>query len=119
MLSFFGWIPVLGPIIQGIAGIFTGFFSKESTIATVEAQSSVAIIQATNNDIGLRLIRDALCIPVVAWCDLVGWDTIMAHHHPKWMWHVASYPAAVSYLPYAVIVFLLGNIGINTWSRFK
>lgn len=89
--------------------------AAQTTIA--ETQASVQIIQATNDDICLRLLRDALCLPVVIWTMLIGWDTIMVRHYPGWVFTVEKYPPVVEYLPYAVIMFLLGNIGINAWKN--
>jgi len=90
-----------------------------TSAATViaETQASVQIIQATNDDICLRILRDALCLPVVAWTMLIGWDTIMVRTYPKWVFIVEKYPPSIEYLPYAVITFLLGNIGINAWKH--
>jgi len=118
------WIPLLGPIIQGLSSIFTGFFSEKtaavqaaSATTIAETNASVQIIQATQDDIALRIIRDAICVPPAIWSMLIGWDTIVAKHYPAWKFVVADYPSTVSYLPYAVLIFLLGNIGINTWKH--
>jgi hypothetical protein len=122
----FGWIPLLGPIIQGISSIFSGFFNKEiavvqagAQVTIAETQASAQIIQATADDIGLRIMRDAMCLPIVVWVMLVSWDTIIAENSWKvYMWHVAGFDkTSVPYLPYAVITFLLGNIGLNMWNR--
>jgi len=118
------WIPLLGPIIQGIISIFTKWQDvKLDTLKTnrssdiEEAKVSAQIIQTTQDDIGLRLMRDMLCFPTVVWAMLIGWDTVVAIRYPDLMFHVEKYPDSVSYLPYAVVVFLLGNIGINMWNR--
>jgi hypothetical protein len=120
-----GFIPLIGPILQGLSGIVSSFTSlagvklttaSQTTIA--ETQASAAIIASTNDDLGLRIMRDAACLPVVAWTALIGWDTIVAN--TSWnvyMWHVAPYPPSVEYIPYAVLVFLFGNIGLNMWKR--
>jgi hypothetical protein len=122
MLAF---LPIIGPIIQGIASIFTGYFNQKVQIKQADVQQDIAetqastqIIHDTQDSIGLRLMRDLVCFPVVMWSFLIGWDTIIANTSYKdWMWHVANYPDTVSYLPYAVLVFLLGNVGINMWGR--
>lgn len=121
MLAF---LPIIGPIIQGIISVFN---KQQDTKVEVlktnrsgdleEAKVSAQIIQTTQDDIGLRFMRDLLCFPTVIWATLIGWDTIIAIRHPEWMFHVEKYPDSVAYLPYAVVVFLLGNIGINTWKR--
>lgn len=121
MLAF---LPIIGPIIQGIVSIFTKVEdTKVEVLKTTqgtqveESKVSAQIIQATQDDIGLRLMRDLLCFPTVMWACLIGWDTIVAIRYPDLMFHVPSYPDSVAYLPYAVVVFLLGNIGINMWNR--
>ena len=118
------WIPLLGPIIQGISSIFTGYFSEKSTIYQAgavrdveEAKVSAQIIATTQDDIALRIMRDAICLPVTIWALLIGWDTIIVRHWPKWMWHIDPYPNSVGYMPYVVLVFLFGNIGLNMWNR--
>lgn len=124
MGAFLSFLPIIGPIIQGIVSIFTK--SMDTKVAVLktergteveEAKVSAQIIGETQDDIGLRLMRDLLCFPTVAWATLIGWDTIVAFRYPDLMFHVPPYPASVAYLPYAVVVFLLGNIGINMWSR--
>src|ERR1700753_1545570 len=119
-----GFIPIIGPIIQGIVSIFSKWQdTKLGTLTvtrqqdTAEAQVSAQIIHDTQDDIGLRLMRDLVCFPVVVWSCLIGWDTIVALRFPDYQFHVSAYPDTVAYMPYAVLVFLLGNVGINMWSR--
>ena len=123
------WIPLLGPIFQGISSLVGNFTNLAGVKLQTAAQTTIAetnasaqIIQATNDDILLRILRDAAILPVVVWSSLIGWDTIIGD--PKqniishdWMWHVASYPDSVQYLPYVVLVFLFGNIGLNMFNR--
>lgn len=125
MPTMLSWIPLLGPILQGISSIFTSFSSEKiaqinanSANTIAETQASVQIIQATQDDIGLRIMRDAACLPVVVWTMLLGWDTIIARTNFKsWMWHTADYPESVKYIPYAVLIFLFGNLGLNAWKN--
>lgn len=121
MLAF---LPIIGPIIQGIIGIFTKKMDTDVQKLTInreqdteEAKVSAQIIQSTGDDLVLRLMRDMVCAPVAVWAMLMGYDTVIANKWPQWMWHVPNFPDSVGYLPYAVLVFLLGNIGINMWSR--
>lgn len=116
------WIPLLGPIIQGLTTVFIKSKDTELEKLKVDADvrksdtnASVATLEAFKDDIGIRLMRDAVCLPVVVWSMLIGWDTIVALRYPDIMFRVADYPTSVSYLPYAVLIFLLGNIGINAW----
>lgn len=129
-----GWIPFLGPILQGLFNTVTSVYLKFKDTQVdlrkqevAEAQISAQIIRDTNDDIGIRIMRDALCLGPVIWTMLISWDTIIGARrsdgsmwHPDWfnyMFHVGSYPDTVGYLPYAVVVFLLGNIGLNIWKR--
>lgn len=122
-----GWIPILGPLIQGGSAIFSSFFNKEIVVAQTNAQVTIAetqasaqIIQATNDDILLRLLRDIYCTPACIHLLLVSWDTYIAEStwiDHSWMWHTASYPASYAWYPTTVAVFLLGNIGLNMWNR--
>lgn len=118
------WIPLFGPILQGLfstgASIYATFKSTEveQIRADVEtAKVSGDIIRDTNDDIGIRILRDALCIGPVAWCLIGSWDTIVAVRYPWLMFHIAKYPDSMAYLPFAVVAFLLGNIGLNIWKR--
>jgi hypothetical protein len=120
----FGWIPLLGPIIQGVFSIFTKMqdnaiikYKTDATRDVEEAKISADIIQTTEDDICLRMMRDAAVFPVVVWSFLIGYDTIIAKRWPDWMFHIEKYPDSVAYLPYVVLVFLFGNIGLNTWKR--
>lgn len=123
MLAF---LPIIGPIIQGLVSIFTKVEDTKVEVLKTnrssdvqEAQVSAQIIQTTQDDIGLRLMRDLMVFPIVVWVALVSWDTIVAESvlH-DYMWHTAGFDkTSAPYLPYAVVAFLLGNIGINMWNR--
>jgi hypothetical protein len=122
------WIPLLGPILQGLFNTVTSIYSKfkdtqlgmrEQEVA--EAKVSEQIIHDTNDDVALRIMRDAAIFPVVVWSMLIGWDTIIAWSPVaelrNWNWPIPPYPPSVGYLPYVVLVFLFGNIGLNIWKR--
>ena len=111
------WLPLIGPVVDGIVSIFTKMQDSKLQTLQTETQASVQIIEATKDDIGLRIMRDAVCLPVVVWTALIGWDTIIALRYPQWMFHVSNFPETVEYIPYAVLVFLFGNIGLNMWRR--
>lgn len=119
-----GWLPIIGPIIQGLTGVVNKWQdNKLDALKTTrasdieEAKVSAQIIHDTNDSIGLRVMRDMLCFPIVVWCTLGAWDTIMAIRYPWLMFHVEKFPESMAYYPYAVLVFLLGNIGINMFNR--
>lgn len=121
-----GWIPVIGPIINGIVSIYSKNqdtkviqIKEDSANRQLETKTSAQIIEATKDDIGLRIARDIVVWPVCIWTALLSWDTIIAESSFRsWMFHVASFEqTSAPYLPYAVIAFLLGNIGINMWTK--
>lgn len=133
-MKMLSWIPLIGPILQGLfstaSSIYATFKSTqvEQIKADVETSKVAAqIIHDTNDDIGIRIMRDGLCIGPVVWCLLGSWDTIIGARqangtpwHPDlipYMFHVGVYPEAMAYLPFAVVAFLLGNIGFNIWKR--
>src|SRR5882724_9060308 len=112
------WIPLVGPILQGLFNTVSSIYSKFKDTqlgmrqAEVdEAKVSAQIIQDTNDDIGIRFMRDLMIFPVVVWTALLSYDTIIAEttwfNGKYWMWHVASFDkTGAPYLPYAVIAFL-------------
>ena len=123
------WIPLLGPILQGLFSTASSIYSKFKDTQVGMRQQEVAeeqvaaqVIHDTNDDIGVRILRDAYCTPAVINVLLVGWDTILAdpkqvHISHSWMWHVAQYPDSYTwYLP-SVAAFLVGTIGLNIWKR--
>lgn len=126
------WIPLAGPILQGLFSTFSSITSSVMSVKVAQIKADVTtsqiseqIIKDTNDDILLHILRDAAILPVVVWSALIGWDTIIGDRdrygnlfHPwasRWMWHVGTYPDVVGYLPYVVLVFLFGNIGLNIW----
>lgn len=120
----FGWIPIIGPIIDGIVAIFSKYkdveaikYKTDGEVDIAGVKASAEIISATKDDIGVRLLRDAALTPPVVWSALIGWDTVVAYRWPDLMFHVPPYPPGVEYIPYAALVFLFGNIGINAWKR--
>lgn len=124
MLSALSWIPIIGPIIEGLTSMFNKFQDKEivkiQTQGTTDVEAmkaSANIIDVTKDDIGVRLSRDVLIFPWACWGGAYGWDTLVALHWPWLKIGIADPPQAIAYLPYAVVVFLLGNIGINAWRR--
>lgn len=119
-----GWIPIIGPIIDGIVSIFNKYkdveaikYKTDGEVSIEGFKASANIIESTKDDIGIRFARDIVCYPVAIWSALIGWDTIVVRRWPDLMFHVEKYPESVSYLPYAVLAFLLGNIGFNIWRR--
>lgn len=124
------WLPLIGPILQGLFSTVSSIYLKykdtelgklqtNRTADLEEAKTAAQIIHDTNDDICLRIIRDAALLPPVIWSSLIGWDTIIVHRWPWLMWHVENYPAAVQYIPYGAFAFLFGVLGMNIWKRSR
>lgn len=121
------WIPLLGPILQGLFSTASSIYStfKSTQVEQIKAdvataQVSEQIIRDTNDDIGLKILRDAYCLPAVVQVLGTGWDTMIAEStwvNHSWMWHVAAFPPSLAWYPMTVGVFLVGNIGLNIWKR--
>lgn len=119
-----GWIPILGPIIDGIVSIWKGYqnvdiikYTTDGKVDIAAMQASQNIIASTKDDIGIRLARDILIYPTIIWLDFFTWDQIVSPNWPHLYFPVGDYPANLAYLPYSVVAFLLGNIGLNIWGR--
>lgn len=112
-----GVIPVIGTVVSSFLNMKTQMAQINATENVQEAQVSAQIIQETMGDIFVRVCRDIILFGGTVWFSLVTWDTIVAKHWPNFMWHTANYPPSVAYLPYAILVFLLGNIGLNMWNK--
>lgn len=120
----FAWIPIIGPIIDGIVSMFSkwqdtqlGKYTVDGKVDVEGMRASADIINSTQDDIGVRLMRDLALFPPVVWSAFIGWDTIVAKRFPNLMFKVADYPEAVQYIPYMAFVFLFGAVGLTMWKR--
>lgn len=120
----FAWIPLIGPIIQGLLNTASSMYGKfkdtevaKRTADTADAQVGAQIIENNSQYLSFRIMTDAALVMPVVWSALIGWDTIVAKRFPDWMFHVADYPANVQYIPYMAFGFLFGALGFNMWKR--
>lgn len=118
------WIPLLGPILQGLFNTASAIYSKFKDTQlgmrvqdTADAQIGAQIVQSNMQYLSIRIMTDAALIMPVVWSALIGWDTIVAKRFPGWMFHVADYPDNVQYIPYGAFAFLFGVLGMNIWKR--
>lgn len=118
------WIPLLGPILQGLFSTASSIYGKfkDTEVGlrvqdTADARVGAQIIRDTNDDISLRIVRDIALVPPVLWGGLIGWDTIVAKHYSYLMFGVENYPSSVQYIPYGAYAFLFGVLGMNIWKR--
>lgn len=120
----FGWIPILGPIVDGVVSIFRSFSDSRIVKYKVDGSVDIAAMEAANeiqiankDDIGVRLARDLIMFPTALWCSMITWDNIMVYKFPNLVWTVSKYPPGMEYLPYAVLGFLFGITSMLIWRR--
>jgi hypothetical protein len=118
------WIPIIGPIIQGIVSLFTKVEDTKLEIHKADVNLDTQIVQSSTNitsvfhdDIGVRFTRDIILFPVAIWMGFVTWNNIVVYKYPDLIWTVAAYPPSLAELPYAVMVFLFGVTAMNIWRR--
>ena len=111
------WLPLVGPIIQGISGYFSKKQDVDLEKYKVDGKVNIEALLAANqltlgfkDDIGVRINRDIVLTPMCVWLGLGGWDKIMANKYPDLVWNVAPFPTSggLEYLPIAVVAFLFG-----------
>lgn len=120
----FGWIPIVGPIIDGIVSIFSkwqdtslGKYRVDGTVDVEAMKTSAQIISDTRDDIGIRLTRDIIMFPIALWVGFVSWNNIVVYKYPYLVWTVAKYPPGLEFLPYTVFTFLFGVTAMKIWKR--
>jgi len=122
----FSWIPILGPIIEGVISVFNKKMDSDvlnrQTDADVKKTEIIASTQALiafKDDINVRITRDIILFPVAAWTALIVWDKIVDIRFPYLVWGVSPLTEAsgLAFLPYAVMTFLFGMAAMNTWKR--
>lgn len=115
-----GWLPIVGPIIDGIVSIVKGSQDTKVKIDTnnlEEVKARLEVIKVMKDDPGTRLCRDLIMFPVAVWCALASWDTIVAVNWPWLRFLVAEFPKGpLEYLPFAVLGYLFG---LAIRSKFK
>ncbi len=120
----FGWIPIIGPIIDGIVSIWTKSidsktlkYQADADVYKTEVSASVQTLIAFKDDIGVRLTRDIILFPISLWTALIVWDKIIEIKFPDLVWGVRPLTEAtgLEFLPYAAMVFLFGNFAVNRW----
>lgn len=124
MFGLLAWLPIIGPLLDGVTSMFSKFkdtelgkYQANADVRKTEVQASAQVLIAFKDDIGIRMLRDIAITPWVIWGALIGWDTIVALRYPGLKFNVSDVPEGVTYLPGLALTFLLGNIGLNKWKR--
>lgn len=123
-LGLLSFIPLLGPIIDGIVSIWTkakdtevAKYKVDGEVHSVEVQASTQTTIAFKDDIGVRFCRDLVMLPGSIWCALYLWDKIVAHHYPTLVYDVAPLDGPLAVLPVALLTFYFGMAAISPWRR--
>lgn len=131
MFSMLSWIPVVGPIIDGIVSIFKQktntdlakqvdknktevekLKSENATdLAVIQTRSSLLI--AFKDDPGIRIARDLFMWPFVGWV-FVKVNYLTFHNQlPGLVWDPLPIPEEIKYMPYGIFAFLFAT----AWRR--
>jgi hypothetical protein len=107
-----GWIPVIGPIIDGIFGYLN---KKQDTAVEIRKVEGSERIAELNQSKSILETFSTNIFPVCVMTALVVWDYIVAIPYPNLIWGIKAIPdgSGFSWLPQSVMVFLLGNTYLN------
>lgn len=121
-----GWIPIVGPIIDGLVSIFNKKqdadvekHKVDGAVRETELKTSQEILSIFKDDVGVRFSRDLVIVPTSTYCALTVWDYMVVLKYPELVWGVKAIPveSGLAWLPYAVLVFLLGNTYLNRTNK--
>lgn len=114
--SLVSFIPIVGPIIDGVVSIYKQKTDTEvtkiklSNDLTVQAmQSSNQLVSLFASDVMVRVCRDIIMFPGSIYCGTIIWDRFMDIRHPELVWGVLPLQGAMEYLPYALLTFFFGS----------
>lgn len=115
----FSWIPIIGPVIDGIVSIFVKTKDTQLEKHKVDTKASVDTLAIFKDDIGVRISRDLIMFPTAVWTALIVWDTIVEHRFPHMVFVVGKFKdgSGLEMLPYAVLTFLFGVTAMNAFRR--
>lgn len=118
------WLPIIGPIIQGIVSIFTkaedtslGKLKIDADVHTVEVKSSEQTLRDFHDDISVRICRDIILFPGSLWIGSIVWSKLIERNYPDLVWAVNPIPDSIAYLPLAIMTFLFGVIATSAWKN--
>lgn len=122
----FAWLPIIGPIIQGIVDTYKSRNDTKVALSKVEGEKYVTDVRSSDAtlalfryDYGSMITRDLIMFPVGCWTALFVWDKIVDLKYPSLVWGVAPMTEAsgLAFLPYAVITFLFGVTAVREFRK--
>lgn len=123
--SLASFIPIVGPIIDGVVSIYKQKTDTEVTKIKMDDDLTVQAMQSSNqlvslfaSDVMVRVCRDIIMFPGSIYCGTIIWDRFMDTRHPELVWGVLSLQGAMEYLPFALLTFFFGSAFIY-WNKRK
>lgn len=121
------WLPIVGPIVQGLLNTVAGIYYKykdtdvekyktDATVVQTQISASTHTLEVFRDDLGVKLSRDLIMFPGSVWCGLYLWDKIVAHHYPDLVFDVAPLDGPLAILPHTLLIFFFGMAAMQIWS---
>lgn len=115
-----GFIPILGPLIQGISSIFSSVYSEKAVAVKTDAEVTIASWHAANdltvafqNSVSVRIARDMIMFPGSLWCGLYIWGRTWDIYAPSLVIPVKTLDGPMAYLPFALLTFFFGMAALK------
>lgn len=123
MLSILSFLPIIGPLIDGIVAVIKGKQDTTVKLAQTEAGVTQAGMVAANeittafvSDSHVRFCRDLIMFPGSIYCGTIIWDRWIEIKYPGLVWGVKPLVGAMEYLPFALLTFFFGAAYLY-WKR--
>lgn len=115
-----GWLPIIGPIIDGVVTIFSKAKDTDLAKYKIDGQLNVDAWKAANeltisfrDNISVRLARDIVMFPGSLWCGMYIWGRTWDIYWPQLVIPVKALEGPMEYLPYALMTFFFGMAAIK------
>jgi hypothetical protein len=115
-----GFIPILGPLIQGVSSIFSSVYSEKAVAVKADADVTIAGWKSANdltiafqNNTAVNIARDIVMYPGALWCGLYIWGRTWDIYAPWLVIPVKTLDGPMAYLPFALLTFFFGMAAIK------
>lgn len=119
---FLGWLPIIGPIIEGVFGFLNKKqdvdlekYKVDGKITTDAILAANQLTMSNQDQIENRLCKSLILFPMSVWTAVAVWDYIVVIPYPDLVWGVKAFPvgSGLEYLPFAVLTYLFGSAWLN------
>lgn len=125
LTSVASFIPVVGPIVDGIVTIYKQKTDTQVATAKIDSEERIQTMQASNslvslfvNDVMVRVCRDIIMFPGSIYCGTIIWDRWIDTRYPSLVWGVKPLEGPMEFLPYALLTFFFGSAFLY-WTKRK